>query len=75
MVDVRFIIKDNGMRYDIISPAETVRAHILLPKGKQCTKLLVNGQEQPFESVMVAESNYVDVTVSADKKVSFEIIF
>lgn len=75
LVDVKFIITDMGMRYDIKSPAHTIRAHILLPRGKECSKLLVNGCEQEYEITVIGESKYVDATVAADKKISFEIIF
>ena len=74
-VDVRFIIKDEGMRYDIYSDSEKINAHILLPRGKQCEALLVNGEKVDFEVQKVADSLYVNKTVSGEKKVSFEIIF
>lgn len=75
LVDVRFILTDAGMRYDIKSPAHTVHAHILLPQGKECSKLLVNGSEQKYGIAVIGESKYVDFTAAADKNVSFEVIF
>lgn len=75
LVDVRYILKDEGMRYDIYSPAKKVCAHILLPKGKECKKLFVNGSETEFERCEVAHSKYVNVTVTASGMLSFEIIF
>lgn len=74
-VDVRYILKDEGMRYDIYSPAKTINAHILLPKGKECAKLLVDGKEAAFTTSLVGESKYVDAKLAGDKKVSIEIIF
>ena len=74
-VDVRFIIKENGMRYDVYSQAEKINAHILLPKGKSCFKLLVNGVESAFTVSRVAQSSYVDISVKGEKQVSLEIIF
>ena len=75
MVDVRYILKENGMRYDIYSPAKKIQAHILLPKGKGCTKVLVNGEEVLFECVRVRESEYVDFMITEnEQKVSIEII-
>ncbi len=74
-VDVRFIRKDEGMRYDVLSKTEKINAHILLPKDKKCKKVLVNGVETPFENTSVAESVYVDLTVAGSSRVSFEIIF
>lgn len=74
-VDVHFIIKDKGLRYDVYSKAEKVNAHILLPKGKTCAKLYINGRESQFCILYVAESAYVDVSVKGKEKLSFEIIF
>ncbi len=75
LVDVRYILKDEGMRYDIYSPAKKVSAHILLPKGKTCTRLLSSGNEHPFTTERVGDSVYVNTACTADKKVSFEILF
>lgn len=75
MVDVRYILTDIGMRYDVYSPAKKIAAHILLPRGKKCTKLLVNGDETCFETELVGESAYVNFDICADKKMSFEILF
>ena len=74
-VDVRFVLKDEGMRYDLISEAEKVNARILLPEGRACKTLLVNGVETKFEIETVRSSNYVCVTVAGEKKLSFEILF
>ena len=75
MVDVRYILTDEGMRYDVYSPAKKITSHILLPKGEKCKKLLVNGEELCFETELVGESSYVNFSCSANKKASFEIIF
>ena len=74
-VDVRFVLKDEGMRYDIFSEAEKINAKILLPEGKHCKALFVNGTEIPFDVEMVRASEYVCASVPGEKKVSFEIIF
>ena len=74
-VDVRYVLKDEGMRYDLISEAEKVNARILLPEGKICKTLLVNGMETKFETETVRKSNYVCASVAGTKKLSFEIIF
>ena len=76
-VDVKYILKDNGMRYDIVSPAEEIKAHILLPKGKSCSELYVNDEKTSFEVETVGASTYVnaDVLTEAGSTVSFEIIF
>lgn len=76
MVDVRWILKAEGMRYDVYSPAKEIKAHILLPKDKKCTEVLVNSQKVSFENSKVANSEYVDFEVKAtDRKVSVEILF
>ena len=76
MVDVRYILKEEGMRYDIYSPAKKIKAHILLPKGRECKTVLVNSEEVSFEKVFVAESPYVDFCVEdLGGKVSIEILF
>ena len=75
MVDVRYILNDKGMRYDIYSPAKRIQAHILLPKNKKCKTLLIDGNEFGFESELVGESSYINFITEANKKVSFEILF
>lgn len=75
LVDVRYILKDEGMRYDIYSPAKNISAHILLPKDKECKKLLLNGNETDFTTEKIGDSIYVNIATSADGKASFEIIF
>lgn len=73
-VDVRFIVKDGGMRYDVSSPAEEIRAHIMLPKGKRAAEVYVGGKPAEFERVNVFGSEYVDFTADG-RGFSVEIIF
>lgn len=75
MIDLRYILRDEGMRYDIYSPAKKIDAHILLPKGKECKKLLLNGVEHGFERELVGDSVYVNLCAVSDRVLSFEIIF
>lgn len=75
MVDVRYILTDGGMRYDVYSPAKRIRAHLLLPKGKTCERLLVDGIESDFTTELVGESLYVNMNCAASKKISFEVLF
>lgn len=74
-VDVRYILKNKGMRYDIDSPAEVINAHILLPKMKNAKKLYINGNESAFKTEAIGESIYVNVSVKSKNNTSFEIIF
>lgn len=75
LVDVRYILKDSGIRYDIYSPAKEIKCHILLPKGRICSELHISGKKAQFEIVSVAESKYVDFEVKdiSDTSVKIEI--
>lgn len=76
MVDVRYILESEGMRYDIYSPAKAITSHILLPKEKSCKKLLINGIETEFKTSTVKNSSYVDFKLTdISSKISIEIIF
>lgn len=77
LVDVRYIIKDEGMRYDIYSPAKNIKSHILMPKGKNCSKLLVNSREMNFAVNKVGDSIYLDFDINNidEKPVSIEVLF
>ena len=74
-VDVRYVIKDEGMRYDVYSEAEKINFHVLLPKGKTCEKLLVDGKTTEFKTVGVGDSTYVDFSCAPRGRVSTEILF
>lgn len=72
-VDVRWIRTDEGMRYDVFSPAERINAHILLPAGKACREVHVNGAKTDFRTVRVADSAYADFSVPAAGRFSAEL--
>ena len=75
-MDVRYILTDAGMRYDVYSPARKISAHILLPEDRKCAKLLVNGEVTPFETETVGQSVYVNTAVSgALSPTRFEVLF
>ncbi len=74
-VDVRYICTQKGMRYDVRSQTRKLQAHILLPRGKTCAKVFVNGQEIAFESVSVRDSMYVDFITEGKPLISVEILF
>lgn len=77
MVDVRYILKDEGMRYDLLSPAKNINAHILMPEDKHFGKLFVNGREIPAAVSTIGSSVYIDFVISdnEDKKITIEIYF
>ncbi len=75
LVDLRYICTDRGMRYDLHSPAGQVKAHILLPGGKTCRRLLINGSDADFVTEQIGSSLYVNADTAADRTVSFELLF
>lgn len=75
MVDVRYILNDVGMRYDIYSPAKLIHARILLPKGRSCQKVLLDGASVDFATEAVGDSRYVTLDFDSNKKSSIEVIF
>lgn len=75
-VDVRYVLKQNGLRYVVYSPAKKINAHILLPDNKTCTRLRVNRQDAKFTPVKVGESSYVDFeTAPVNGKTDIEVLF
>ena len=74
-VDIRYIIIDSGLRYDIKSQAQKINAHILLPKTKTASKVFVNGKEHDFITTTIGESKYADFVITPNKNTSIEIIF
>ncbi len=75
VIDLRYILTDEGMRYDLRSPAETVKAHIYLPEGKTASNVLVNGEAVEFTLTAVAESRYVDFEIEVCTRADIEILF
>ena len=76
VVDLRYILKDDGMRYDLCSPAQNIKCHILLPKGRICDAVFVNGTAVEFIACKVGQSNYADFKISDNSgKISIEINF
>ena len=75
-VDVRYIIKDEGMRYDVYSPANKIDCHIYIPKDKTVKKVIVDNKEVKFNLTKTGESVYADFeTIAANGTVSMEILF
>ncbi len=75
VVDVRYVLKDNGMRYLVKSPARQMKCHVLLPEGKKCSSVIVNGGNTAYSNVSVASSRYVDFEISPDGVADIEILF
>lgn len=74
-VDVRYVLKSEGMRYDVYSEAEKINFHILLPEGKSCRELYADHQKTDFCISSVGNSHYVDFSYSPHGKAIVEIIF
>lgn len=75
LVDVRYILTESGMRYDILSPANQIQAHILLPTGKHCTALYVNNEPQNYTVTHIGKSEYIDFQIEQSTPVSMQILF
>lgn len=76
LVDVRYVFTDEGFRYNLVSPAEEVVAHLMVPAGKSPVRLLVDGRETEFAIEDVFGSKYVNVTVRPRKGVvDFEVLY
>ena len=63
VVDCQYVLRANGLRYLLRSPARRVAAHLLLPQGKTARALRVNGEARPFTVSRIGDSAYVDAVV------------
>ena len=75
LVTVQYVLRDEGMRYRLKSPARRLSVHMLLPKGRMAKSVLVNGVEQPFNVTKVAHSGYVDFVRAGEPVCDIEILF
>ena len=76
LVDARYVFTDRGFRYNLVSPAEEVAAHLMVPAGRKPARLLVDGRETAFKTVDVFGSVYVDVAVRPKGgSVDFEVLY
>lgn len=75
LVDIRYILKAEGLRYDLYSPAERIEAHIMLPKDKTAGQVFLNGLPIDFTVSVIGEDRFVDFTVSGVLRFSLEILF
>lgn len=77
MIDVRYILTDEGMRYDVYSPAKHIDVHMLVPAGRNVKSVCLNSADIEFEICNVGESKYVDFAIDniCGGKVSIELYF
>ena len=64
LVELCYKRKQNKICYSLKSPAEEVDCHILLPANSTPLKLVVDGEERPFETSKIRNSLYVDFKVN-----------
>lgn len=74
-VEVRYILKDHGMRYDVYAPTKHLQGHILLPKEKHCSALYLNGKKVTYQKSSIGASHYVDFETNIEGMISIEIMF
>ncbi len=74
-VDVKYILTERGMRYDITSPAGKIDAELLLPKGKRAAEVLVCGERVEHCERTVGDSSYVTLCTEKRGTVCFEVLF
>ena len=74
-VDVKYILTDEVMRYDIESPSRKIHAHILMPTNKTCAKVLGDGNEFLYSETVVGNSRYIDFDYEPQAKSSIQILF
>ena len=46
-----------------------------MPKDKVCEKSLANGEEMPFTTETVGDSQYINFVCKSENKVAFEFLF
>lgn len=63
-VDMYMRRDDEHLWYRLSAPSQEVQCHILLPKGKQCAKVTVNGTAVDFVENKVLDSVYADFTLT-----------
>lgn len=66
-VDVRHERTDERMLYEIHTPSEQINAHILLPKGKSCKSVEVDGSSVSYLISKVGQSVYADFIITVVK--------
>lgn len=74
-VELRYILAEKGMRYQLISPAHRIDAHILLPESKDCAEVRVNGIPVPFIISTVGDSRYADLSIKTKGTADIELLF
>ena len=74
-VDVRWTLSEEGMRYDLYAKEAVIHAHILLPKGKSCSAVIVDGQPAEFTLERIRDSVYVNFEAAGKRQIIMELYF
>ena len=65
-INVRHVRSDTEMRYVLECPSRKIACHIMLPKGKTCTRVTVNGTSTAFKITGCYQYGYADFTLSKE---------
>ena len=74
-VDVRWTLSEEGMRYDLYVTEAAVHAHIMLPQGKTCSAVIVDGRPTAFTLERIRDSVYVDFEAAGKRQIIMELYF
>ncbi len=75
VVDLRWIMTEEGMRYKLTSPAKSVEGHLYIPAGKTVKALRLADKDLAYKTVYVGDSLYVDFTVETDGVLDVEVLW
>ena len=64
-IETGYRICEEGVLYKLSSPSEEIKCHIYLPKGKKCSRVLLNGEETEYKNTTVGDSLYVDFNITS----------
>ena len=64
LIETLYRRTEEGLHYELRTPSESIKCHILLPIGEKCKELFVNGEPYLFTSSKVRNSNYIDFDIS-----------
>ena len=76
LVDLRYVLTGNGLRYRLSSPARHIDAHIYIPEGVKVDHVRCNQKSVSYKEVLVGDSRYVDFKVDGTSGVAdIEVVF
>lgn len=73
LVETLYRRTDEGMHYELRTPSEEIKCHIMLPKGSACEMVYVDGKPYDFTVSQIRETSYVDFSISREpsKEIGF----